>query len=84
MKKPKKENKMKEKENAILQGLLPTEFNRYHIPPDFDIVQLHHEAALVYDSRGPYLEECPCCLRKVGSQRMPLCISTGNFLRISP
>jgi hypothetical protein len=25
------------------------EFNRYKIPPDFEIVELHHEAALVYD-----------------------------------
>jgi hypothetical protein len=30
------------------------EFNRYKIPPDFDMCELHHEAALVYDERSNY------------------------------
>lgn len=74
-------------ENRLRPPLLEEEFpyfNRYQIPPDFDIVELHQEAALVYDQRSPYGEACPCCFRKVGSKKMPICTETGNFLRISP
>lgn len=60
------------------------EFNRYQIPPDFDMVELHHDAARVYDPKSPYEEECPCCLRKVGSRKVPLYTDVSSFLRISP
>lgn len=60
------------------------EFNRYRNPPDFEIVELHHDAAYVYDEKGDYEHVCPCCLRKAGSKKIPICADSASFLRISP
>lgn len=58
-------------------------FNLYQIPPDWDTLALHSQASKVYQSGGEWGHECPCCGRRIGSSRVPLCEHTYSFISIS-
>lgn len=69
--------------NYTNDSVIRMEFNRYKIPPDFDMCELHHEAAMVYDERSNYREICPCCERRVGDTQVSICSDTAKLMRIS-
>ncbi len=58
-------------------------FNRYQIPPNFDICRLHQKASLIYDEVNSNSKRCPCCDRVIGNKSIPFCKSCEKLLKIS-
>jgi hypothetical protein len=58
-------------------------FNRYQIPPNFDLCRLHQRASLIYDEVSPNSKRCPCCDRVVGRKTTSFCKASEKFLKIS-
>lgn len=57
-------------------------FNRYQIPPDFEICQRHIDAALPFNEHSQLVARCPCCDRGISEDPVALCTSTRKLLRI--
>jgi hypothetical protein len=57
-------------------------YNRYKIPPNFNICQLHIDAALPFYEYSDILDRCPCCDRCVGRDNTPICIPTRTLIKI--
>ena len=57
-------------------------YNRYQIPPNFDICRLHIKAALPFHEPSDKVDLCPCCERWVGDGRIPICTPTSKLIKI--
>ena len=58
-------------------------FNRYQIPPNFDICRLHIDAAIPYNEKSQFVDKCPCCDRSVGDSTIPFCTSPSKLIKIN-